>query len=265
MLTFGDFRSAIGNLELDSKPAIIHASLKSFGAIQGGAETVVQALLSSLSGLLVPTFTYKTMVTPQVGPPNNGLTYGSNRDLDRMAESFHPEMPADPLMGVLPETMRHFPGAKRSAHPILSFAGISMGTALHAQTIFNPFAPIGVLADQDGWIMLLGVNHTVNTSIHYAEKLAGRHQFVRWALSRERVVECRGFPGCSDGFEALRLQLAPYTRRVEVGEAFVEALPLKELFREVETSLRRDPLALLCQRMDCERCNSIRDIVEGVG
>lgn len=113
--------------------------------------------------------------------------------------------------------------------------------------------------------MLLGVNHTVNTSIHYAEKLAGRHQFVRWALSRERVVECRGFPGCSNGFEALRLQLAPYTRRVEVGEAFVEALPLKELFREVETSLRRDPLALLCQRMDCERCNSIRDIVEGVG
>ena len=110
MLTFGDFKSALGGLDLDNRPAIVHVSLKSFGAVQGGAEMVVQALLSSHSGLLVPTFTYKTMVTPEVGPPNNGLTYGSYRDLNRMAEPFYPDMPADPLMGVLPETIRHFPG-----------------------------------------------------------------------------------------------------------------------------------------------------------
>ncbi len=265
MLTFGDFRSALGNLELENKPAIVHSSLSTFGAIQGGAETVVQALLTTLSGVLVPTFTYKTMLTPEVGPPNNGLSYGGDRDLNRMAESFHADMPADPLMGVLPETMRHFPGAKRTAHPILSFAGISMGTALHSQTILNPFAPIGVLADQDGWILLMGVNHTVNTSIHYAEKLAGRHQFVRWALTRGRVVECRGFPGCSDGFETIRPDMEPYARRVELGNAFVEALPLKRLFQEVEARIQQDPLALLCQRLDCDRCNAIRDMAVGVG
>ena len=265
MLTFGDFRSALSNLELDNKPAIVHSSLSAFGAIQGGAETVVQALLATLSGLLVPTFTYKTMLTPDVGPPNNGLSYGGDRDLNRMAEPFHADMPADPLMGVLPETMRHFPGAKRTAHPILSFAGISMGTALHTQTILNPFAPIGVLADQDGWILLMGVDHTVNTSIHYAEKLTGRHQFVRWALTRGRVVECRGFPGCSDGFEAIRPYMEPYARRVELGNAFVEALPLKRLFQEVEAHIQQDPLALLCQRVDCGRCNAIRDVAVGVG
>ena len=265
MLTFGDFKTTLSLLELESRPAIVHASLKSFGVIQGGAETVVQALLASISGLLVPTFTYKTMIIPEVGPPNNGLTYGSYRDLNRMAVPFHPDMPTDPLMGVLPETLRHFPGAKRTAHPILSFVGVSLGVALHAQTILNPFAPIGVLADMDGWVMLLGVNHTVNTSIHYAEKLAGRTQFVRWALTRNRVVECRGFPGCSDGFEAIRPALEPYARRVELGGSFIEAVPLKRLFQEVETRLKEDPLALLCQRDDCERCNATRDMAVGVG
>jgi aminoglycoside 3-N-acetyltransferase len=265
MLTFGDFKSALGGLELDNRSAIVHASLRSFGAIQGGSETVVQVLLSSLSGLLVPTFTYRTMITPEVGPPNNGLTYGRHRDPNRMAEPFRADMPADPLMGVLPETMRHFPGARRSAHPILSFAGISMGNALHAQTILDPFAPVGVLGDQEGWILLLGVDHTVNTSIHYAEKLAGRHQFVRWALARNRVVECRGFPGCSDGFEAIRPQLEPYVRRVQLGNSFIEAVPLKSLFAEVQASLKANPLALLCQREDCQRCYAVRDAIVGVG
>lgn len=265
MLTFADFKSALGRLDLANRSAIVHASLRSFGAIQGGAEAVVQALLSSLSGLLVPTFTYKTMVVPEVGPPNNGLTYGNARDRNRLAEPFREDMPADPLMGVLPETMRHFPGAKRTAHPVLSFAGISMGEALHAQTIFNPFAPIGVLADMDGWVLLLGVDHTVDTSIHYAEKLAGRHQFVRWALAQDRVVECRAFPGCSDGFEAIRPHLQAWARRVEVGPAFIEAVPLKHLFQAVEARLRADPLALLCQRETCERCTAIRDTLVGVG
>jgi aminoglycoside 3-N-acetyltransferase len=109
------------------------------------------------------------------------------------------------------------------------------------------------------------VNHTVNTSMHYAEKLAGRPQFVRWALTRNRVVECRGFPGCSNGFEAIRPRLEPYVRRVELGNAFIEAVPLKGLFQEVETTLKADPLALLCQREDCERCNATRDVVVGVG
>ena len=265
MLTFGDFKSALGGLDLDNRPAIVHVSLKSFGAVQGGAEMVVQALLSSHSGLLVPTFTYKTMVTPEVGPPNNGLTYGSYRDLNRMAEPFYPDMPADPLMGVLPETIRHFPGAKRTAHPILSFVGISLEVALHSQTILNPFAPIGVLADMDGWVLLLGVDYTVNTSIHYAERLAGRPQFIRWALTRDRVVECRGFPGCSDGFEIIRPELEPYARRVALGDSFIEAIPLKGLFQVVETRLKENPLALLCQREDCERCNAMRDLAVGVG
>ena len=173
---------------------IAHASLKAFGHIEGGAETMLEALLDSVRGVIMPTFTYKTMLNPEIGPLRNGMTYGSETDLNKMAEAFHPDMPADKTMGMLPETLRKHPKAKRSMHPIQSFAGIRADAILNSQTLFNPLAPIGALADQDGWVLLLGVDHRVNTSIHYAEKLGGRMQFIRWALLPDRVVECPGYP-----------------------------------------------------------------------
>ena len=116
-----------------------------------------------------------------------------------MAEFFTPRMPADPLMGIIPETLRKHPRAKRSSHPIQSFAGINAGKILAAQTMANPLSPLGALEERFGWVVLLGVDHTVNTSIHSAEKLAGRKQFVRWALTPKGVVECPGFPGVRRG------------------------------------------------------------------
>jgi aminoglycoside 3-N-acetyltransferase len=258
MLTLEDFNSALESLELENKPAIAHASLKSFGAIHGGAETVLSALLTHVSGLMIPTFTYKTMVIPEVGPPNNGLVYGQKRDLNRMAEPFRYNMPVDPLIGILAETLRNYPGAMRTAHPILSFAGINVDDALVTQTTFNPFSPIGWLADHEGWVLLMGVDHTVNTSIHYGEKLARRRQFVRWALTPKRIIECPGFPGCSGGFEAIRSDIENFTSRVEIGESFIEAIPLHTLLQAVEARIKRNPLALLCQRDECERCDAVR-------
>jgi aminoglycoside 3-N-acetyltransferase len=258
MLTFKDFQSALESLELGKKPGIVHASVKSFGEIQGSVETVLGALLLSLDGLLVPTFTYKTMITPEVGPPNNGLTYGRHLDLNRMAIPFRRNMRSDRLVGILPEKLRTYPGAMRTAHPILSFAGVGVNDALNAQTLYDPFAPIGMLAERDGWVLLLGVDHTVNTSIHYAEKLAGRRQFMRWALTRKRIVECPGFPGCSDGFEAIRPEFEDVSRSVYISDGFIEAIPLQALLQAVEARIKENPLALLCQRDECERCDAVR-------
>ncbi|HEY3475906.1 MAG TPA: hypothetical protein VGK56_14945, partial [Anaerolineales bacterium] len=97
-----------------------------------------------------------------------------------------------------------------------------------------------------------------NTSIHYAEKLAGRRQFIRWALADDRVVECPNYPGDSIGFDAIQPYLTADTRRVEIGEAFIHAIPLQRLFEVVQALIKKDPLALLCKRPDCERCNAVR-------
>lgn len=261
MLDYDELKTAFLELGLANQPVIAHASLQPFGYIHNGADTVLMALIDSVQGLIMPTFTYKTMITPDVGPPNNGILYGADKDLNKMAQSFTPDLRADPMMGILPESLRNHPAAQRTAHPILSFAGIKADVALSTQTLFEPLAPIGALAEEDGWAVLINVDHSVNTSIHYGEKLAGRRQFVRWAVMDNRIVECPNFPGDSSGFNAIASYIKPDTRRVEIGEAFVQAVPLRRLFDAVQELIKLDPLALLCQRTDCERCDAIRNTI----
>jgi aminoglycoside 3-N-acetyltransferase len=250
--------SAFQALDLQEKSVIAHASLKPFGYIQGGAESVLNAMLASFASVIMPTHTYKTLIIPDVGPPNNGLTYGSGNDKNKMAEPFHPGMRADPMMGTLPETLRNHPTATRTSHPILSFAGVKADFTLFTQTLYEPLAPIGALAEQDGWVILINVDHTVNTSIHYAEKLAGRKQFIRWALMNDRVVECPNYPGDSTGFQAIEPYITFDTRRIDIDGGFIQAVSLKRLFEVVQELIKKDPFALLCERTDCERCSAVR-------
>jgi aminoglycoside 3-N-acetyltransferase len=255
---YAELLSALQALGLQQTPVIAHASLKRFGSIRGGAECVLEAMLASFASVIMPTHTYKTRIIPDLGPSNNGIVYGSGRDHNKMAQPFHLDMPADPMMGILPETLRCHPAAVRTAHPILSFAGVNADHILSMQTLHEPLTPIGALAEQDGWVVLINVDHTVNTSIHYAEKLAGRKRFVRWALAEDRVVECPNYPGDSMGFQAIEKHIQSDTRHVELGEAFIQAVPLKRLFEVVQRLIRKDPLALLCDRTDCERCRAVR-------
>ena len=259
MVVYDELRLAFQDLGLANKPVIAHASLQPFGYVQNGADAVLAAMSDSVKSLIMPTFTYKTMITPKVGPPNNGMTYGVDGDLNKMAQSFTRSMPVDPMMGILAEALRNHPFARRTSHPILSFAGLRADPILDTQTLFEPFAPIGSLADEDGWVVLINVDHSVNTSIHYAEKLAGRMRFTRWALLGDRAVECLNVPGESTGFNAIESYIQPDTRRVEVGDGLIQAVPLKRLFAAVQEQIKLDPLALLCQRPDCERCNAVRN------
>jgi len=114
------------------------------------------------------------------------------------------------------------------------------------------------MAEQEGWVLLLGINQTVNTAIHYAEQLAGRRQFTRWALTPNGIVECQGFPGCSDGFDQLAPHLEGISRLVQAGAAAVQAIPLVALLDRVQALLDADPQALLCDRKQCDRCDAVR-------
>lgn len=259
MITFREIFNGLRKLDIDrSRPVIAHASLSAFGEVHGGAETVLGALLGAFQTVVMPTFTYKTMITPEVGPEGNAMTYGSGQNANRMAEFFHQDMPADRMMGVIPEALRLHPNARRSSHPIFSFTGIHATEILEAQTLTEPLAPIGVMWEIQGWVLLLGVDHTVSSSIHYAERLAGRKQFTRWALTANGVVECPGFPGDSAGFGVISSRLEKVTRKVQVGSSLIQAVPLVDLIDIVRTWIVEDPQALLCSQPDCERCVAVR-------
>jgi aminoglycoside 3-N-acetyltransferase len=257
-LGYMELTNAFAGLDLQESPVLAHASLHAFGRINGGPETFVQALLQSVGALVMPTHTYATMITPRTGPSNNAMLYGSGQDVNRMADFYSPSMPADKLMGIIPEILRQRPEAKRSMHPILSFAGIRASKVIASQTLAEPLAPIRMLAEADGWVLLLGVDNTVNTTIHYGEKLAGRKQFVRWALTENGILECTGFPGDSSGFGVITKDLESFTRKLQIGTALVQAMPMKKLLAVVGERIQRNPKDLLCTNVSCQRCNEIR-------
>jgi hypothetical protein len=56
-------------------------------------------------------------------------------------------------------------------------------------------------------------------------------------------------------------RIAGITRRVQVGPAAVQAVPLIELTEIVQSMVAADQLALLCDREYCERCDATRATV----
>ena len=60
-VSYSDLKLGLTKLGLTDRLVIAHASLKAFGPIEGGAETMLRILLASVRGVIMPTFTYKTM------------------------------------------------------------------------------------------------------------------------------------------------------------------------------------------------------------
>jgi aminoglycoside 3-N-acetyltransferase len=260
-LTLDYLATAWANLKIEpDAPVLVHTSLSAFGRIEGGAETLVASLRRRFKRIMMPTFTYQTMVTPSSGPNDNGITYGQFEDNNLMATLWREDLPAHPLMGITAETFRQGADVRRSSHPIQSFAGLNVAEALASQERDLPLAPIAALSDLGGYVLLLGVDHTSNTSIHLGERLAGRATFTRWTLTADGVAECRGWPACSDGFEAL----APYlggVQKLRVGFATVQAVPIHKVVSTARYLIEKDPLALVCNNPTCERCASTRVLV----
>ncbi len=261
IIGYRDIQRGLHDLGLTRESRVLAlVSLPALGVVRGGAESVAGALMAQCGLVLSPAFTFQCQVFPQVGPPDNGLVYGDHMDENANAEIFRADLPVHPGLGPVAELLRTRPGAARSAHPLLSFSAVGEGAdrVLKAQSLAEPFGPIARLAEDGGEVLLLGLNHTADVAIHYAEYRAGRKQFIRWALTPEGVVECVGFPGCSAGFDAVAARLRPATQIRQIGEACAQRISLRDLLQAVTDMLREDPLALLCSDPACPRCSAVR-------
>lgn len=136
---------------------LVHSSMKSLGAVQGGADTVLDAFMEAVSEglLMLPTHTWKQMSEEYC--------------------LFDPE--TEPVcVGILPELFRKRPGVVRSLHPTHSMAVYGKGAKDYVageENCTTPCPPTGCwgrLKDINAKILLLGVTHTRNTYIHSIEE-----------------------------------------------------------------------------------------------
>jgi len=259
MFTYRDLTKAFNNVGLGPQSRVLlHASIPSIGEIAGGSQTLIGAIIATVETVITPSFTSKAMVIPPFGPEGNALVYNPSQGSESVGEIFHADLPPDAQLGEVAETILQHPDVSRSQHPLLSFAGINADEALAAQTLEEPWSPIKWLADADGDVCLMGVDHTWNVAIHFAERLAGRKQFLRWAMVESKVVEVPNFPGCSKGFQDIAPYLQGIVRMVPMGETVVQVYPLRDLINITTGRIRGDPEAFLCDDPECMFCESVR-------
>ncbi len=263
MISYRDIVIGLENLGLNrSTPVLAHIAPARLGEIRGGLETLLGAILATIDNVMMPSFTLSTMVVPQVGPPDNFIDYGSSPAGNLNAAIFTHDLPSDLPDAEVSEMLRKYTGTYRSSHPIFSFTGLGLDVALISQSPQDPFAPIRKLMELKGWVALIGAEPSDNFSLHYAEHLAGRKQFVRWALTENGIMECPHFPGCPDGFHKINYYLQDELRVVTVGDSHWSAVPLETLVNSAVALIHEDPFALLCNSLSCPRCNLVRKLIK---
>ncbi len=154
---------------------LVHSSLKALGWVCGGAVAVIEALEAVLgpSGtLMMPAHTsWNSEPSHWQHPP-------APQDWWPQIRAEMPGWQADTAptsgMGVIPETYRKRSGVLRSQHPQVSFIarGPQAETLIHHHQLspaFGENSPLARLSQLSGKVLLLGVNHSSNTSLHLAE------------------------------------------------------------------------------------------------
>ncbi|KAF6800937.1 hypothetical protein CSOJ01_12114 [Colletotrichum sojae] len=154
---------------------LLHSSLSSLGWVNGGAETVVSALLEVLgdSGTLV--------VPAHTGHNSDPAGWKSPSAPRHLWQLIRDTMPAyDPRtsrtseMGAIAETVRTWPGAVRSAHPQMSLAALGPTaekiTAGHAMDCrHGEDSPLARLEEVGARVLFLGTGFFTCTCFHLAE------------------------------------------------------------------------------------------------
>ncbi|MFG1993581.1 aminoglycoside N(3)-acetyltransferase [Actinoplanes sp. NPDC048988] len=200
---------------------LVHSSMRAVGSVAGGVQAVVQALLDVLGPdgtLVVPTHTPSN--SDPAGWENPPVPPAWWPVIRERSPGFDPERTPSQWMGVLPEVVRAWPGARRSAHPQVSFA--ALGARAAAITGDHPLedglgerSPLGAVYRADGKVLLLGCGHDRNTSLHLAECRQARPTITdhgaavrdaaghgRWVTWRAPVADVSDFAELGAAYEA---------------------------------------------------------------
>ncbi len=193
-----DIDDALNRLGIKSGDCImVHTSLSSIGYVCGGAQTVIEALTGAVGAegtVMMPSQSWKNL------DPSDGVHWEiSEEDWPVIRENwpaYDKNLTPTNTMGAVAEMFRSWPGALRSDHPARSFAAWGKHaeylTSNHdLSNIFGENSPLGKFYDLGGYVLLIGVGHDKNTSLHLADVRAdypGKHMCTEYSAVTENSV-----------------------------------------------------------------------------
>jgi aminoglycoside 3-N-acetyltransferase len=230
---------------------LVHTSFRAVAPVAGGPLALIAALRSALGPggtLVMPTMT-------------------SGEDV------FDPASTPSVQMGITAELFWRQPGVLRSTHPGGSFAaeGPEAAFICKPQPLSPPHgadSPVGRVHELGGQVLLLGVTHSENTTLHLAEALARvpysvSHPCVvvddagiaRSVLIAETDHCCANFRHMDDWLRKRDLQ-----RDGKVGSKGARLCNSRDIVAIAVEHLAENPLVFLClPESTCDECARARE------
>jgi aminoglycoside 3-N-acetyltransferase len=174
--TIDSLRADLVGLGLDpGMTVMVHSSLSAHGWVSGGAVAMILALelaLGDAGTLVMPT--HSTDLSDPAHWQNPPVPQAWWEVIRETMPAYDPDLTHTRGMGRIPETFRKQRGVIRSSHPLDSFAARGPNANLicadHALDYsLGEGSPLARLYESKGWVLLLGVGHENNTSLHLAE------------------------------------------------------------------------------------------------
>lgn len=247
---------------------MVHSSLSSFGRIEGGADTVIDAILEAVGPkgtVLFPTFS--TSFIYFEGSLNKSQKY---RPFDKNA-------PSQVTVGKIPQFFMKRKGVQRSAHPSHSVAGIGpladkcLSGHRETDSPTGENSPFAKLLEFKGKILYFGSGLAPTTYLHFLEDvmnlpyLANTVCRIKDPDGKVRsVMVPKHLPGDRD-FYASNWEKSKFFKKAKaqglkikestLGIGKLHVVEVKALHEVGVGIIKKDPNVFLCDREECVFCS----------
>jgi aminoglycoside 3-N-acetyltransferase len=224
---------------------VVHTAFSRVRPVEDGPAGLIEALRSALG-------------------PDGTLVMPSMADDDEHA--FDPAHTPCRAMGVVADTFRRLPGVLRSDSPhAFAAAGPRAAEITRPHPVevpHGPDSPVGRVHDLDGQVLLLGVGHDADTTVHLAENLARvpyhRPYFATVLVGGRPTRYHYDEPDhCCENFALLDrwLEAEGLQRRGRVGHAEARLARSRDIVRLALAHLRENATVFLHPRGACAECD----------
>ena len=245
MVTKEEIKAALFGLGVrPGDSAIVHSSLKAFGQVENGPDTVIDALLESIGPegtLVLPTF---TLSFGELGKVVFDMTNSKSE------------------VGIITEVFRKRPGVIRSTHLIHSVGAYgkrateALGDGIHP---FGKGSSFEFLLNVDAWNLFLGAGMQTCTALHMAEELGKVSyrfykeypgSFVIYPDGKKVPSNSKSFikqPGLINDFEKIEsiYRDEGILNYAKAGTAKLIASKMSDIYRVTKKRLAQDPFFLV--------------------
>ena len=224
---------------------LVHSSYKSFGGVEGGPQTVIDAIRSILTDegtLIVPTFNYD-------------FCDGKPFDIKKTSSK----------MGIISELVRTDSNSKRTLDPVFSFAILGKHrdylADLKSEHSFGPDSIFAKLRELDAKIMIIGLTYNESmTFFHHIEEIQGcdyRYfkEFKGTITNYDDVKQDgkivlfvrdieRGVQNAVDKMGSI-MEQEGIVKNTIIGESEIKIMNVNEVYKRTTEEMKKNPYILI--------------------